>query len=298
MLGLNVFIANWEISLISFFIGIVVTNFFQKFELKTVKIFFMTFARKDSVLDNKNFNNSNVIDELNEFEPKKTLKEFFPSYKSSIVLQYGSSIRNTTGSFRDKDFIILLVGHPTEKERIMLHEGHSPSLGVEQNNIDVVFRDYNSFLFSLIAGMPYEHSVIRWCKVKRGHKGYILWLKNLAKNILIDRDYLVKRIEERIIEQKNLFVKYNKDSDFYEICREGYFLVSYIIQKNWIKKQSKVLRHKQISDIALTDNMKNVIENETLKEDYLQIVSYLKRDSMVISNDRLIQNINNLCEKL
>lgn len=240
--------------------------------------------------------NMNVIDQLSEFNPKKMIKKYFPSYKEYFVLQYGSSVRENGVSFRDKDFIILLVGSPSEKEKIILHEGHTPSLDKpDRDNIDIVVRDYNSFTFSLIAGMPYEHSVVRWCEVKQGHLGYINWLKRMAKNILIDRDYLIKQIETRISRQKDLWSNLGADSDVYDLSREGYFLISYYVQLKWARCQKKVLRHNQVSDIALAKNMITFIRDEEVREKYGLIISYVKRYSVPVSKAEVKNIVNKIC---
>lgn len=52
--------------------------------------------------------------------------------------------------------------------------------------------------------MPYENSVIITGKLLKGHIGYFQWLKNITKNQLYDRDFLIRRFEDKIsIENKN-----------------------------------------------------------------------------------------------
>lgn len=83
-----------------------------------------------------------------------------------------------------------------------------------KTKIDIVFRDYLSFLFAACSGMPYENSVICNSKLLNGHRGYYQWLINITKNELMDRDFLLRRFENKLISEKEVFdkeVKYHCD---------------------------------------------------------------------------------------
>ena len=169
----------------------------------------------DTILDNlKNAKNGSgkyvKSDFLELVNVKKILKEHYPGYDDFIVIQYGSSMKNDVLNPNDYDFIVLLLGHSANHDLHTFKVGTKPEKFIpELKEIDVVFRDYLSFLFALVSGMPYENSVILNGEIVFGHKGYFLWLKRIARNILIDRDFLIRRFEnEKIPTEKTGMEQY------------------------------------------------------------------------------------------
>ena len=109
-----------------------------------------------------------------------------------------------------------------------------------KDQVDIVFRDYLSFLFAASAGMPYENSIIINGKVVKGHEGYFQWLQNITKNLLFDRDFLVRRFEDKISIEKQEFHKclneHEKyDHDKYYVIRSGYYYITSLLQLKRIR---------------------------------------------------------------
>ncbi|MCP4142297.1 MAG: hypothetical protein GY755_18835 [Chloroflexi bacterium] len=250
----------------------------------------------DSILDNlKNAHNTSEqyirSDFLELVNVKKILKRHYPDYKDFIVIQYGSSVRNNVLNPNDYDFIVLLLGHNTQGDLHSFEVGTSPEKLIPgMKEIDVVFRDYSSFLFALVSGMPYENSVIKNGKIVYGPKGYFLWLKRIARNILIDRDFLLRRFEnEKISIEKQVWNSMKGAYDTYEIVRSAYYLVSSLLQRNKIRQMDEVIFHKDIAKIALVANLKDDITDTEQRETFDLLVQSLKRRT-IPKNDRMFLN--------
>lgn len=148
-------------------------------------------------------------DIVKKLKVEETIKEDFPEYSDYLFVQYGSSVDVSHGEEpNDYDFIVLLLGHPKDNVKHIHNSGSYPyedNSKKEATNVDIVYRDYLSFLFAACAGMPYENSIIVNSKLLNGHKGYYVWLENISKNILIDRDFLLRRFDEKILSERETY---------------------------------------------------------------------------------------------
>lgn len=226
------------------------------------------------------------------FNPYKIIKKYFRSYSSYVILKYGSSVRNNTDETNDIDYIVLLIGTPTTKEQQILHTGNVPVYSKTKTlNIDIVFRDYYSFLCGVVAGMPYENSVLQWSNIIYGHKGYYRWLKAIAKNILIDRDYVIKLLNQRIEEGDLKLTKLNPEIEFYDLVRFGYYHLCNYMQVIKLKEMDKKLRTIDVSRLGLISEFSNVFTNPEHQQLFLQLVAYLKRKHLPVQEDELRKNI-------
>lgn len=133
----------------------------------------------NELLKCKNFNDINWIDDLDKsLEIKNTMKRHFPEYTDYLLIQYGSSVESNNRLPQDYDFIVLMLGIPKNGKRYLHNKGTTSSDDVSSkeniNQVDIVYRDYLSFLYAASAGMPYENSVIITGKLLKGHIGYSL----------------------------------------------------------------------------------------------------------------------------
>ena len=149
--------------------------------------------------------------------------------------------------------------------------------------MDIVFRDYLSFLFAASAGMPYENSVITGGQLIKGPEGYFQWLRNITKNNLFDRDFLVRRYQDKISIEKQEFQKcmneHNKyGHDKYYIIRSGYYYITSLLQLNRIIKSKKVMVQSEIVQLSKVRNFYKDFDNEEIREKYIQLVENLKRN--------------------
>ncbi len=118
----------------------------------------------DLLLSPSNFNERDYGKELvKALKIDDIMQDHFPEYTDYILIQYGSSVDADGTLPKDYDFIVLMMGFPKEGRRYLHNKGTNPGDGTYKKNeidVDIVFRDYLSFLYAASAGMPYENSVI------------------------------------------------------------------------------------------------------------------------------------------
>lgn len=240
----------------------------------------------DDLLNNIDYNNLNWKDELDKaLKIKQTMKNCFPEYKNYLLIQYGSSVSPDGTLPSDYDFIVLMLGYPENEVRYMHNKGTTNDVSDEKNkyHVDIVFRDYLSFLFAASAGMPYENSVITGGQLIKGPEGYFQWLRNITKNNLFDRDFLVRRYQDKISIEKQEFQKcmneHNKyGHDKYYVIRSGYYYITSLLQLNRIIKSKKVMVQSEIVQLSKVRNFYKDFDNEEIREKYIQLVENLKRN--------------------
>lgn len=243
----------------------------------------------NELLNNIDYNSKNWKEELDKLlDIKSTVERHFPEYKDYLLIQYGSSVIPDNKLPSDYDFIVLLLGYPSEGNRYMHNKGtiSDESNELNKDQVDIVFRDYLSFLFAASAGMPYENSVIFNGKLIKGHEGYFIWLKNITKNILFDRDFLVRRFKDKIVTEKQEFHKCLKEHeefghDEYYVIRSGYYYITSILQLKKIQKYEKVFTQNQIVELSKVRGFYGSISDENIRSKYEQLVENLKRNNKV-----------------
>lgn len=256
----------------------------------------------NDLLNNVDYNSRNWKNELDTIlDIKGTVERCFPEYKEYLLIQYGSSVIPNNSLPSDYDFIVLLLGFPSEGNRYMHNKGTISNESNESNKdqVDIVFRDYLSFLFAASAGMPYENSVITNGKLIKGREGYFKWLKNITKNILFDRDFLISRFNDKIVIEKQEFLKCLNEHEKYEhdqyyVIRSGYYYITSILQLHRINKFEKVVTQNQIVELSKVRIFYDDFQNKSIKNKYIQLVENLKRNSRVESIN--IEDINAILE--
>lgn len=240
----------------------------------------------NDLLNNIDYNNLNWKDELDKaLQVKQTMKSNFPEYKNYLLIQYGSSVSTDSTLPSDYDFIVLMLGYPENEIRYMHNKGTISDISDGENkyHVDIVFRDYLSFLFAASAGMPYENSVIAGGQLIKGPEGYFQWLRNITINNLFDRDFLVRRYRDKISIEKQEFQKCMDEHkkyghDKYYVIRSGYYYITSILQFNRIIKSEKVMVQNEIVQLSKVRNFYEDIDNEEIQEKYIQLVENLKRN--------------------
>lgn len=218
---------------------------------------------------------------------KEHMRVHFPEYNENFLLiQYGSSTIPDGTLPNDYDFIVLMLGYPENEARYIHNKGtlNDISDGSNKDQFDIVYRDYLSFLFAASSGMPYENSVITDGKLISGHEGYFQWLKNITQNILFDRDFLVRRFEDKITVEKQEFKKclneHEKfEHDKYYVVRSGYYYITSLLQLNRIKNSKKVILQDEVVSLSKVKNLYTDLVNDTIKKKYENLVMQLKRNS-------------------
>lgn len=263
--------------IVAIIVGII--TYFGKWLIKKSTDFFA------NLQNNKTFNSrdlgKNVVKNL---KIEESIAEHFPEYKDYILIQYGSSVSNKIQIPSDYDYIVLLLGFPKDEKRAMHNKGTSPEAN-EKNylQVDIVFRDYLSFLFAAAAGMPYENSVIVDGQVIKGEEGYFHWLKNITKNQLFDRDFLIRRFDDKIAIEKNEYKKcLAEHTDFdhsdYYVIRAGYYYITSILQRERIKRFNRVVLQNQVVELSKVRNLYEDIADGQIRKKYEKLVESLKRN--------------------
>lgn len=277
---IKVFFMNiWIELIITIIVGFVIWSLKKSKELVKPTI--------NVLLNNIDYNSKNWKEEIDKvLEIKTTVERHFPEYKDYLLIQYGSSVIPDNKLPSDYDFIVLLLGYPIEGNRYMHNKGTISDESNETNKdqVDIVFRDYLSFLFAASAGMPYENSVIYNGKLVKGHQGYFQWLKNITKNILFDKDFLIRRFKEKIIAEKQEFHKCLKECeefghDKYYVIRAGYYYITSILQLRRIQNFEKVITQNQVIELSKVRSFYEDILDDNIRNKYEQLVENLKRNN-------------------
>ena len=282
------------------FVGVIVSAIVGCFILFWKKTKEITVHSINDLINNVDYNSRNWKNELDTIlDIKGTVERRFPEYKEYLLIQYGSSVIPDNSLPSDYDFIVLLLGFPSEGNRYMHNKGTISTESNESNKdqVDIVFRDYLSFLFAASACMPYENSVITNVKLIKGHEGYFQWLKNITKNILFDRDFLIRRFKDKIVIEKQEFLKCLNEHEKYEhdkyyVIRSGYYYITSLLQLHRINKFEKVVTQKQVVELSKVRIFYDDFSNEIIKNKYRQLVENLKRNDSVESIN--IEDVNEL----
>lgn len=243
----------------------------------------------NELLNNIDYNSKNWRNDVDKtLRIKDTMKTHFPEYKGYLLIQYGSSVSPDNKLPCDYDFIVLMLGYPDNGNRYMHNKGTISDEADSSNKdqVDIVFRDYLSFLFAASAGMPYENSVVAEGECILGNEGYFRWIQNITKNILFDRDFLIRRFNDKIAIEKQEFQKCLNEHEKYEhdkyyVIRSGYYYITSILQLNRIKKFEKVITQKQIIELSKVRNLYTDFKNVEIGKKYEQLVENLKRNKDV-----------------
>ena len=260
----------------------------------------------NELLKKYNFNDLDWIEELdNSLKIKDTMKRNFPEYSDYMLIQYGSSVDANNKLPQDYDFIVLMLGFPREGRRYLHNKGTNglDDISSKENmfDVDIVYRDYLSFLYAATAGMPYENSVIVNGKLLKGHSGYFQWLKNITQNHLYDRDFLIRRFEDKIAIEKQEFQKCLLENnkfkhEKYYVIRAGYYYITSLLQLQHIKKFDKVFFQDDVIELSKVRIFYKDFKRETIKNKYVKLVESLKRNISV--NDISVIDIEDILHEI
>ncbi|MEQ9309516.1 MAG: hypothetical protein RLN90_08685 [Balneolaceae bacterium] len=222
----------------------------------------------------------------------KTIKKEFDSYTDFIVLRFGSSVTFQDQEINDYDYMVLLLGYVEESERGELISGEPFIANYNNKNIDIQYRDFNSFLFGLTAGLPFEHSVINSHYYIYGDKSYIEWLKRISVNLVIDSEYLNDLLIERAHDVNKFLNDYFDIEQPYLMIVKMYSLMSIICQILCTKNLPKEIDSKTVLQLSKPDVLIEVIENADFKLCYSEIIQLFKKRTLEIDYSRLIDMKN------
>jgi hypothetical protein len=136
----------------------------------------------------------------------------------------------------------------------------------------------------LVAGMPYEHSVIHHHAYIDGDRGYLNWLRALSSNIIIDRDYLIRALSDRIQEFKDTIDNDLVVGPSYSTVIALYFFASTLIQIPYFQALPSELRSQHITPVALPEHLLRIIADPEIHKTFLKIYQYYKRELSIGTN--------------
>jgi len=298
--------SGWGVALVTAVVSLVVAIIKRHRKRKTSISEKINNTKSDGVY----MKNADLVKDLQIKETMKTQDEF-SDYKDFLLVQYGSSVSSDSTLPSDFDFIVLMLGYSKKEVKYMHNKGTVSENGISDSSnithIDIVFRDYLSFLFAASIGMPYENSVIANGKLIHGHIGYYGWLENITKNILMDRDFLIRRFNDKIVTEKEEYIKCKNEMikyghHEYYVIRAGYYYITSILQREEIKKLDKVLNQKDISKLANVRNFYNSFSDSDIREKYINLVENLKRNTAISNTspesiEAILTHINQLSER-
>ena len=269
-----------------------------------LKQLFSVPKKVSEVLSKNNFNDIDWKEDCVKTLGISTVMENnFPDYSDYIVVMYGSATKPDNLEPNDHDFIVLMLGVPKSDTRYMHNKGTLSDIAdsSNKNDVDIVFRDYLSFLYAASAGMPYENSVIKDGVLVYGKEGYFKWLKNITKNNLFDRDFIIRMYNNKISAEKDEFYKlrtYQEEEfiDQYYIVRAGYYYITSILQLNRIKTFEKVVTQNDVVGLSKVRSLYADIEDKEVREKYVHLVESLKRNEMVeqITTDEIMSILHGI----
>ena len=284
-------------------VGVVATICFEVLR----RLFLSLIKRPKEIVARIKNDSFNDIDDgkllVKKLRIKETMKRNFPEYSDFLLVQYGSSVDANNPFPQDYDYIVLMLGFPKEGRRYLHNKGTTgyDDISSKDNryDVDIVYRDYLSFLYAATAGMPYENSVIANGEVRFGHKGYFHWLKNITKNSLYDRDYLKRRFIEKITAEREEYQKCINEHkkyglDMYYVIRAGYYLITSYLQLKHINSFEKVFFQNDVIGLSKVRSFINDFTDVALQSKYKILVECLKRNNSV--NDISIADIDSLLE--
>lgn len=250
---------------------------FLEAEFKFDEFIFRGFGKSED-WNNKELVDKNIISVVN-----KRIQNKFGGYSEYLIIRFGSSLEDKIP--RDYDYLVLLMGQVGEDERVELHEGGAFGNGSGEKSIDIIFRDYNSFIFGLVTGMPFEHSIIHNSILVLGEKGFYKWLERIGKNIRIDNKFLVDELNKRYQEYKD-YLNSNINLTYdYTFVVQLYLLMVTLLQIVYLKSLPIIIHHSDIMPICLPHIISKFLKGE-IKDSFEYITSIYKRRGLVNYNER------------
>lgn len=209
---------------------------------------------------------------------RRVVRRYFKHYSDFILLRYGSSVDVRARQPRDYDYLVLLLGYAEEDNRKEFLHGDAFVFDKYGIAIDVLYKDYASFLFATIAGMPYEHSALARSYMISGNEGYIKWLDRLRTNIQIDSQYVLEVLMDRI---KTLNKEIEDDlvgSCDYATIMKLYSLASALAQVEAISAFPNPCTTHHMVAIADSDQVLAMLQEGDFKDAYRTLLRYFKRE--------------------
>jgi hypothetical protein len=211
---------------------------------------------------------------------RKVVNAGFGEATGFIAVRYGSKARGLEG--RDEDYLVLVFSKASETSPLTVQLAHSDHTWKEHDiAVDLTFREFHSFVFGLILGRPYEHSVVEVAQIvdsREVPRSYWSWLQSLANNILIDTVTLRRHLLEVDLATAMELFRTGKDvSDIGQVCIGAYSASSILLQAKALALSSKCLTTEDVCKLSQVDELRRHIQDTRLQSDFDVVVSAAKR---------------------
>ena len=240
-----------------------------------------TINKLKSALDNRERGES--IDEQVESLVRDRMRNKFQAYSDFILIRYGSSVRFASKRPKDFDYLVFLLGYDKAETRKEYNEGSVISSTDSKFSVDIQYKDYNSFCFALISGLPYEHGIMHKYKYLAGNEGYLQWMKKLSENILLDSDYIVESLSNRLDDYKSIIDNDLASEINFSTVIALYSLASTLMQISYCKILPSPCSSEDIIPFAFPENMLAVIPDNDFRKAFNQIYNLFKNGATEVS---------------
>lgn len=228
-------------------------------------------------------------EELEYYNFEKLKSNLISKYGQNVgflVIKYGSSAdsdlrRYDDSTPNDRDYLVLVYGQhytsETKRKRIGSTK-HSHDISDKGFDLQEVISD--SFVLGLIIGRPYDISVAITGEIKDRYNvdsQYFKWYKQLAQNITIDVQTLIKQIREDTDDYKDHFKKFKNHEEYKKLVSICYLICSNYIKIYWLKKLNReTLSGPDIFPLSQSDDLSNQISNGRHRIFYKDLVDKFK----------------------
>jgi len=147
--------------------------------------------------------------------------------------------------------------------------------------IDVTMREFHSFVFGLILGRPFEHSVAEDGVIVDSEivpRSYWSWVQALKDNIQIDSKSLREHLLGTDLKSAiSLFDDGKKEKDIHKVIVGAYSATSILIQASLLSDFSVSVFSEDVYPLSQAGFLLDQISSEEIQVGYKLIVSAAKR---------------------
>jgi hypothetical protein len=243
---------------------------------------FFSFEVEFVDLFNQKLKIAGIDDQIIREVIKKMAKEK-KYYHDYILLRYGPSVEISHKLPTNFYYCVLKLGcspKKDKKDQIYETEKHG-------RNVELVYKDYIDFVFSVVAGMPSDHAILSNCMVISGNKTYIEWVQYIKNNLTFDECLISKKLNDL---KNSLYQELatNTELSNKEKISILYNLGSIIIQKNFIDNlQNEKLNSNTIKMLSEFAYLKEIVKPGEFKDVFIHINTYFTKVASINSQDEL-----------
>ena len=227
---------------------------------------------------------------------REIIRKSYDDTTGFIAVKYGSAIH---GHGNDEDYLVLVFSKPTEQPPITLLITHADKTWHEHETaIDLTFREFHSFVFGLVLGRPYEHSVAEDGQIVDSAitpRSYWAWIQALKDNIQINTNTLRQHlIDIDFPVAVRLFNEGKTEKNIHKVVVGAYSAVCILLQTKLLPNDRPLIYSEDVYPLSQVSFMRNGLESFYIQQTFDLIVSAAKRSVAPVAPNEFIQR----CEKM